>query len=84
MYIASLDELSYDIYSVGATKDECRYNMVTGFVNYVTNYGCTVDQWVEKCDEDFNNYDNDVWTFLNEYYGVHMFNITKGYAIGWE
>jgi hypothetical protein len=84
MYIASLDELSYSIHSIGQTKKECQQNLVKGFLHYVESYHTTVEQWVEEVGEDFNDYNNDVWTFLYEYYGVHMFDITKGYALGWE
>ena len=84
MYIASLDALSYEIHSIGKTKKECQQNMVKGFLSYVEFSGCTLEEWIEDCNESLNNYNNDVWTFLHEYYGVHMFDITKGYALGWE
>lgn len=84
MYIASLDSLSYEIHSVGETIDECIHNMVKGFLHYVNHYGCSAKEWIEECNEDFSNYNNDVWTFLHEYYGVHMYDISKGYALGWE
>jgi len=84
MYVASLDELSYEIHAIGKTEEECKKNMVKGFLHYAKSYKTTVEQWVEEVGEDFNDYNNDVWTFLNDYYGVHMFDITKGYALGWE
>lgn len=84
MYIASLDSLSYEIHSIGKTKEECQHNMVNGFLEYVEFYGCTVEEWIEDCNEHLSHYKNDVWTFLHEYYGVHMFDVTKGYALGWE
>ena len=84
MYIASLDALSYEIHSIGKTKEECQQNMVNGFLEYVEFSGCTLEEWIEQSSVDFNDYDNDVWTFLRDYYGVHMFDITKGYALGWE
>lgn len=84
MYIASLDELAYEIHSIGKTEEECKQNMVKGFLEYVKSYRTAVEEWIEGCNQDFNDYNNDVWTFLHEYYGVHMFDITKGYALGWE
>ena len=84
MYIASLDALSYEIHSIGKTKKECQQNMVAGFLRYVEQYGYTVEEWLTSCNTNLLNYNNDVWTFLHEYYGVHMFDITKGYALGWE
>jgi hypothetical protein len=62
MYIASLDGLSYEIHSVGKTQDECKQNMVKGFLKYVESYGHTVEEWVEGCRESLNDYNNDVWT----------------------
>jgi hypothetical protein len=84
MYIASLDGLSYEIHSVGKTQEECKQNMVKGFLKYVESFGHTVEEWVEGCRESLSDYNNDVWTFLHEYYGVHLYDITKGYALGWE
>lgn len=84
MYVASLNGLSYEIYSIGKTKEECEQNMVQGFLKYVKTYGHTVEEWIEDCSTNLNDYNNDVWTFLHEYYGVHIFDITKGYALGWE
>lgn len=84
MYIASLDALSYEIHSIGKTENECKQNMVKGFLHYVEFYGDTLEGWVADCDTNLSEYNNDVWTFLHEYYGVHMFDITKGYALGWE
>ena len=84
MYVANLDGLSYAIYSVGKTKDECRQNMVRAFSEYVKFFQSNVEQWIEDIGENLNDYNNDIWTFLHDYYGVHMFDITKGYALGWE
>jgi hypothetical protein len=50
----------------------------------VESFGHTVEEWVEGCRENLSDYNNDVWTFLHEYYGVHLYDITKGYALGWE
>lgn len=84
MYIASLDSLSYEIHSVGQTKEECQQNMVKGFLHYVKWCGYTVGEWIEDCNTNLSDYNNDVWTFLHEYYGVHMYDVAKGYALGWE
>ena len=84
MYIASLDELAYEIHAIGTTEEECKQNMVKGFLRYAESYRYTVEEWVEYVQEDFSDYNNDVWTFLNDYYGVHMYDITKGYDLGWE
>ena len=84
MYIASLDSLSYEIHAIGKTEEECKRNMVIGFNRYVKSFHNTVDRWIEETGVDFKDYNNDVWTFLHEYYGVHLYDITKGYALGWE
>ena len=84
MYVASLDALGYEIHSVGKTKEECKQNIVKGFLEYVKFFGYTVEEWIEGEDERLSDYNNDIWTFLHEYYGVHMFDVTKGYALGWE
>lgn len=84
MYIASLDGLQYEVYAVGKTEAECKKNMIKAFLHYVESYHTTVEQWVEDVREDFGEYNNDIWTFLSDYHGVHMFDITKGYALGWE
>lgn len=84
MYIASLDSLGYEIHAIGKTEEECKRNMVIGFNRYVKSFHNTVDRWIEESGENFNDYNNDVWTFLHEYYGVHLYDITKGYVLGWE
>lgn len=84
MYIASLDALGYEIHSIGKTKEECQQNMVVGFLRYVEFSGCTLEEWIEQCEENLSNYNCSIWTFLHEYYGVHIFDISKGYALGWE
>jgi histidinol phosphatase-like PHP family hydrolase len=58
--------------------------MVKGFENYVKSYHSSVEEWISGIGEDLSDYENDVFTFLQQYYTVHMFDITKGYALGWE
>lgn len=84
MYIASLDGLSYEVYAIGKTEDECKANLIKGFKQYMKSYNTTLKEWLVNHDVDYSDYDRDMWTFLHEYHGVHMFNITKGYAFGWE
>lgn len=84
MYVASLTSLSYEIIAIGKTEKDCKQNMVKGFENYVKSYHCSVEEWILDCCENISDYDNDVFTFLQQYYAVHMFDITKGYALGWE
>ena len=84
MYIASLDSLKYEIYAVGQTERECKSNLIDGFKQYLKSYRTTFKELLAEINENYAEYDNDMWTFLNEYYGARMFNITKGYALGWE
>lgn len=84
MYIASICGTEYEVYAIGKTEEECKKNLIKAFLHYVKSYHTTVEEWVENIREDFGEYNNDVWTFLIDYYGVHMFDITKGYALGWE
>ena len=84
MYIASLDGLKYEVYAVGKTKEECKANLIKGFKQYMKDYHMTLEEWLANCNVDYSDYDRDMWTFLYEYHGVHMFDITKGYALGWE
>lgn len=84
MYIASLDGLSYEVYAVGKTEEECKANLIKGFKRYLKSYHTTFKEWLADCDVNYSEYNRDMWTFLHEYHGVHMFNITKGYALGWE
>ena len=83
MYIANLT-LEYEIYAVGQTEKECRANIIAGFKQYLKSYRMTLMEWLDEINEDYADYHNDLWTFLREYYGVHMFNVDKGYALGWE
>ena len=84
MYVAAITGLSYNIYAVGTTKNECRSNLLIAFQRYIEQYGSNVEDWVANCGEDFSEYDNNVLKFLKEYYGYHMHDVAKGYAIGWE
>lgn len=84
MYIASLLDLKYEIYAVGQTEEECKANLLKGFKQYLKGYHVTFKEWLEEINVDYADYNKDMWTFLHEYYGAHMFNITKGYALGWE
>ena len=84
MYIASLNSLKYEIYAIGKTEEECKANLVKGFNQYMKSYHITFQEWLAEINVDYADYQENMWAFLNEYYGVHMFNITKGYALGWE
>ena len=77
-------QLMYDIYAVGETEEECKENLLKGFQRYLKSYHITFEEWVENTGEDLNEYCNDMWTFLDEYYGVRTYDVTKGYALSWE
>ena len=83
MYVAIMD-LKYEVIAVGKTEEECQANMVKAFKNYMKGYKTTLKEWLEELNVDYSDYGKDLWTFLQEYYGVHMFDVTKGYALGWE
>ena len=85
MYVAHISDLKYDIYAIGKTESELKKNTVKAFEEYLKGFRTNVEEFVEQeCNESLANYDNSVWNFLREYLGVHTFNITKGYALGWE
>lgn len=84
MYVASLDSLKYEIYAVGQTEEECKANLLKWFKQYMKSYHTTFKALLAEINENYADYKNDMWTFLNEYYGARMFNVTKGYALGWE
>jgi predicted RNase H-like HicB family nuclease len=85
MYIAHITALKYDIYSVGKTKAELIENTLIAFEKYLEGFHTTIGEFVEQeCNESLENYNNSVWVFLREYLGVHTYDITKGYALGWE
>ena len=77
-------ELKYDIYAVGETEEECKENLLKGFQRYLKEFNITFGEWVANADQDLADYDNNMWTFLDEYYGVRTYDITKGYALSWE
>lgn len=78
-------ELKYEIYAIGETEEECRENLLKGFKQYLKSYHITFEEWVKNSGEDFlDDYNNDMWTFLDEYYGVRIYDVTKGYALSWE
>ena len=84
MYIAHIRDLGYEVYAVGKTEAECKDNIIKAFLNYLIHYRVTLDEWLEGINVSMSDYNYDMWRFLNEYYGASMFNITKGYAFGWE
>ena len=84
MYVASLLDLSYDIYAIGKTKEECKSNAVKAFEKYLETYKYTLEEFCEDRNIDLEEYNNSVATMLEEYYGLNMFDVTKGYALGWE
>ena len=85
MYVAHISDLKYDIYAIGKTESELKKNTVKAFEEYLKGFRTSVEEFVEQeCNENLANYNNSVWNFLREYLGVHTFNITKGYALGWE
>ena len=83
MYVATM-ELRYELLAVGQTEEECKANMVKAFKHYMKHYHTTLKEWLAELNVDYSDYNRDLWTFLHDYYGVHMFNATKGYALGWE
>lgn len=83
MIIMCLD-LKYEVYAVGTTKEECKANLLRGFEQYLKSYHITFEEWVENSGEDLVDYNNDMWTFLDGYYGIRTYDVTKGYALGWE
>ena len=84
MYLAIINGLKYDIYAIGKDMGECKNNLLIAFQRYIEQCGCSIEQWVEDEGEDFSSYNNNTHTFLLEYYGCRFYDITKGYAFGWE
>ena len=73
------------INSDSKAKSELKANVVKAFKQYLAGYHTTVKEFVEnECNESLANYDHSVWNFIREYVGVRTYNITKGYALGWE
>jgi hypothetical protein len=83
MYVATM-ELKYEIIAVGTTEKECKANLVKAFKQYMKAYKTTLTEWLTELNVNYSDYHRDLYTFLHEYYGVHMFDVTKGYALGWE
>ena len=83
MYVAIMD-LKYELLAVGKTEEECKANLIKAFKQYMKAYHITFKGWLEELNVDYADYGKDMWTFLQGYYGVHMFDVTKGYALGWE
>lgn len=84
MYIGIVHDLSYELYAVGKTQKECKANMIEAFKDYLKGYNLTLDEFLEDHRIDLQEYDNNVLTMLEEYYGLNMFDVSKGYALGWE
>lgn len=85
MYIGIVRDLSYELYAVGKTKEECKANMCKAFERYMKAYEyANLEEFLEDHNIDSEEYGNDVLTLLEEYYGLNMFDVTKGYALGWE
>lgn len=84
MYIGIVRDLSYELYAVGKTQKECKANLLEAFKSYLKGYNLTLDEFLDDHRIDLNEYDNNVLTMLEEYYGLNIFDVTKGYALGWE
>lgn len=85
MYLGIIRDLSYELYAVGKTKEECKENLCKAFRDYLKGYGyADLDEFLEEHSIDLEEYGNDVLTMLEEYYGLNTFDIAKGYALGWE
>ena len=85
MYIGIVRDLSYELYAVGKTEDECKANLAKAFADYLKGYDyANLDEFLEDHHIDLDEYENDVLIMLEEYYGLHTFDVSKGYALGWE
>lgn len=84
MYLGIVRDLSYELYAIGKTKKECKANILKAFDVYLDNYRLTLDEFLEDRGIDLEEYDNEVLTMLEEWFGLNIFDITKGYALGWE
>lgn len=85
MYIGIVRDLSYELYAVGKTKEECKANLCKAFNDYLKGYNyANLDEFLENHGIDLKEYDNDVLTMLEEYWGLATFDVSKGYALGWE
>ena len=84
MYLGIVRDLSYELYAVGETEKECKARIGKAFKKYLEGYNLTLDEFLEDRDIDLEEYGNDVLVMLEEYFGLNVFNITTGYALGWE
>lgn len=84
LFICLCDALQYDIYAVGSTKEEAQQRLTDAFISYVEKLGHTFNSWIEFQEEDFEDYGNDPFRFITEYHGTRTYDISKGYAFGWE
>ena len=84
MYIGIVRDLSYELYAIGKTQKECKTNIIEAFKSYLKGYNLTLDEFLEDHRIDLQEYDNNVLTMLEEYYGLNIFDVSKGYALGWE
>lgn len=46
------------------------------------DYRITFKEWLTEINVNYADYGKDMYTFLNQYYGVRIVNVSKGYAIG--
>lgn len=85
MYLGIVRDLSYELYAVGKTEKECKTNIRKAFDDYLKGYDyANLDEFLEDHTINLEEYGNDVLTMLEEYYGLNIFDVTKGYALGWE
>ena len=85
MYLGIVRDLSYELYAIGKTKEECKANICKAFDDYLKAYDYTdLDEFLEDHHIDLEEYGNDVLTMLEEYYGLNRFDVTRCYALGWE
>lgn len=76
--------LKYEVRAIGNTAEECKENLLKGFQSYLKGYGVSLEEFLNNSQINFEDYNNDIWTLLDEYYGVRIYDITKGYALDWE
>lgn len=82
IFVGMLD-LEYNmLLSVGKTYDEAKINMVTIFEKWIaTNYDCSISNWVmNMAEEDFADYNNDTWNFLENFYNAYIQKVNN-YAV---
>lgn len=84
LFICHCADLKYDIYAVGNTEEEVKERFIEAFNVYLKGCRYTVEEWLEDKNLDLADYDNDLYTCIDEYYGAHIFDISKGYALGNE